>query len=136
MQRNRTLRLITMLGMAVLSAAAWPGAGRAKLREGGGRGTGDDHFFELDGSSRITVFIPPGNKMKGYREFKERMEADGCQVVYPAPSNELPNARYTAVNITCDGKVISSTSLKRAHRWAHQRNLLHSFFRPLFAPKG
>ncbi len=112
----------------------WGGASRRNLRQSSNRGTGDDHLFELEGISRITIFIPRHHKMKGYRDLKARLEAAGCQVTYPSQSpaalREAPGPQYQAVNVEAPGRM-PPEAIKAAHRWAHQRDLLHSFFRPL-----
>ena len=41
---------------------------------------------------------------------------------------------YQAVKITISGLLIPDPVIKRAHRWAHQRNYLHSFFKPYKTP--
>jgi len=112
----------------------WGGASRRTLRASSHRGTGDNHLFELEGADRLTLFVAPYAKMKGYRDLKAQLEELGCQVAYPSTSpvvlRELPAPRYTAVNIEAPGG-IPAEALRRAHRWAHKRDLLHSFFRPL-----
>ncbi len=112
----------------------WGGAGRRALRVSSNRGTGDDHLPELQGSDRLTIFVAPNAKMKGYRELKAGLEELGCQVTYPSMSpavlREMPGPRYKAINIEAR-EGIPPGALREAHRWAHRRDMLHSFFRPL-----
>ena len=112
----------------------WGGASRRTLRASSNRGTGDDHLFELEGVDRLTIFVAPHTKMKGYRDLKARLEELGCQVAYPSTSpvvaRESPGPRYTAVNIEAPNG-IPPEAVREAHRWAHKRDMLHSFFRPL-----
>lgn len=69
--------------------------------------------------------------MKGYPTLKASLEAEGCQVEYPGYSDLRPNESYSVVAITQNGEIVSDAALRKAHRWAHKRNFLHSFFRPL-----
>ena len=127
---------IVAFGTGLAVALMWIGANRKTIREGGGRGTGDNHFYEMEGASRLSIFITPNAKVKGYQTLKQFLESEGCEVIYPADSEERPGPRYQVVQVTYSGKVIPSSVLKRAHRWAHQRNFLHSFFKPLFQRPG
>ena len=112
----------------------WGGASKRALRQSSNRGTGDDHLFELEGVSRLTIFVPRHDKMKGYRDLKSLLEAADCQVAYPsqAPAalREAPGPQYQAMNVEASG-LMPPEAVKAAHRWAHQRDFLHSFFRPL-----
>ena len=112
----------------------WGGASKRALRASSNRGDGDDHLFEMEGAVRLTLFVPPNHRMKGYRELRTELEALGCQVVFPssAPAalRESPGPRFRAINIEAlDG--IPDQALRAAHRWAHKRDLLHSFMRYL-----
>ena len=105
---------------------------RRQFRQGSGGGTGDDHVDEVLGSSEFFVYLTPNKQAKGYQGLKDYLEAMGCQVLYPADSEHRPpGLRYDGVKITNRGEVIPPAGLKRAHRWAHQRNFLHTFFRPV-----
>ena len=112
----------------------WGGASRRSLRDSTNRGTGDDHLFELEGANRLTIFLPPNAKMKGYRDLAAALEAAGCAVAYPSLSpdvrREMPGPRFKAINIEAK-EHIAPEALRAAHRWAHKRDLLHTFFRPL-----
>ena len=112
----------------------WGGASTRLLRSSSNRGTGDDHLFELEGASRLTIFFSPNVKLKGFRDLKSALEKAGCQVTYPsfapAVQRELPGPKFKAINIEANTS-IAPEALRQAHRWAHKRDLLHSFFRPL-----
>ena len=43
---------------------------RNQIRQGGGRGSGNDHVDELYGSSELYVYRPPGSRMKGFDGLK------------------------------------------------------------------
>ena len=105
---------------------------RGELRQGGGHGTGDDHVDEVLGSTEFDIFITPNKRAKGYQTLSQFLESEGCQVTFPADSENRPGPRYQVVKITSYGKETSPSALRRAHRWAHQRNFLHSFFKPMF----
>lgn len=107
------------------------GISRRDLRQGGGRDVDKEHFDEVLGSSEFYIYIPPGGKLKGYDEVRALLEAEGCLVEYPGYSDMVPNKSYSVVALSRGGQVMSDAALRRAHRWAHKRNFLHSFFRPL-----
>ncbi|MBJ27292.1 MAG: hypothetical protein CL776_00555 [Chloroflexi bacterium] len=112
----------------------WGGKNESELRNTSNRGTGDDHLFQLVGANRLSIFIPPDSKIKGYADLLEKLESFGCIVTYPSKSpevlRELPSRLYKAINIEAE-KELDYKALQLAHRWAHKRNLLHSFFIPL-----
>ena len=103
----------------------------------GGSGTEVDatHFDEVLGSSEFYVYVPPSGKLKGYEELRTFLKSEGCLVEYPGHSDLVPNKNYLVVAISQSGNLLSDASLRRAHRWAHQRNFLHSFFQPLTRAK-
>ena len=108
------------------------GFGRRNLREGGGRGTGDDHLDSLYGSTELSIYQTPNTKPKGFESFKAFLEAQDCEIIntHESPS-EL--SRHETLRITHrKSDPIPIAVVKRAHRWAHQRNYLHSFFRPMY----
>ena len=107
---------------------------RKKLREGSGLGTGDEHMDELLGSSELIIYITPNKRPKGYEALKQYLESEGCEVTFPANSPYRPGPKYQDVRITNKRKSIPPSNLRRAHSWAHQRNFLHSFFKPLSQP--
>ncbi len=109
------------------------GITRAQLRQGsqgleGGRG--DDHFRDLVGSRDFYIYLTPNRKVKGWAEVKTLAEAEGCEVRRAEDAPYVPGQRYGAVLITVHGGLIPEAVLRKAHRWAHQRNFLHSFFKP------
>ncbi|MQF68736.1 hypothetical protein FIM12_00145 [SAR202 cluster bacterium AD-804-J14_MRT_500m] len=109
-----------------------PEISRANLRLGSGIGSGMDHIHEILGCTEFEIYIAPNKRVKGYEALKDFLEAQGCDVIYPAQSHRLPAPRYQACKITNGGNENPETALRRAHRWAHQRNFLHSFFKPRF----
>ena len=108
------------------------GIGRDQLRQGGGRGNGNDHFDELVGSVEFYVYQTPGRRVKGFDSLKLYAEGEGCELLYTADAPpEL--ADYETLRITHRrAEPIPDAVLKRAHSWAHRNNFLHSFFKPLY----
>ena len=113
------------------------GIGRDQLRQGGGRGNGNDHFDELVGSTEFYVYQTPGRRVKGFDSLKLYAEAEGCELLYTAEAPpEL--ADHETLRITNPGGPgrravpIPDAVLKRAHSWAHRNNFLHSFFKPMY----
>ena len=105
---------------------------RKQFRQGSGGGTGDDHLDEIVGSNEFFVYLTPNKATKGYVALKDFVEALGCQLMYPADSSHRPSGlKYPGLKITNKGDTIPTLGIKRAHRWAHQRNFLHTFFKPL-----
>ena len=108
------------------------GINRRNLRQGGGRGTGEDHVDAMFGSIELFVYQTPNTRPKGYLNLKAFLEAQGCEVVLGqgAPP-ELE--RYESIKITLpSGEPLPNSVVNRAHKWAHQRNYLHSFFKPMY----
>ena len=108
------------------------GFGRRNLRQGGGRGTGDDHVDSLYGSTELFIYQTPNTTPKGYETFKAFLEAQDCEIIN---THESPPelSRHETLRITHHkDEPIPIAVVKRAHRWAHQRNYLHSFFRPMY----
>ena len=92
------------------------------------------HFYDTYECSD-NKFIAVGSiEPQFYSELLEKLESVGCIVTYPSKSpevlRELPSRLYKAINIETE-KEIDYKALQLAHRWAHKRNLLHSFFIPL-----
>ena len=108
------------------------GFNRRNLRQGGGRGNGNDHLDELMGCTELYIYQTPNRKVQGYDSLKIFIESEGCEVIFTADAPpELSN--YETMRITHrKGEKIPDTVVKRAHSWAHNRNFLHSFFRPLY----
>ncbi len=108
------------------------GFGRKKLRQGGGRGTGDDHVDSLYGSIEMSIYQTPNTRLKGYESFKAFVEARDCEIIF---TDEAPPglSRYETIRITHRmAEPIPIEVVTRAHRYAHGRNYLHSFFRPMY----
>ena len=115
------------------------GMTRDQLRQGSqgpGGGNGDDHVDELTGSRDLTIYLTPNRRLKGYAELKAFVEARGCRIGQVEGDRLLPGKEYTAVKVSCADGLIPEAVLRRAHRWAHQRNYLHSFFKPLGSGAG
>ena len=108
------------------------GITRRQLRQGGGRGTGDDHVDSLFGITELFIYQTPNSRPKGYETLKIYLEAQGCEILFTADAPpELSN--YETMRITFKGaQPIPNQVVSRAHRWAHQRNYLHSFFKPMY----
>ena len=108
------------------------GIGRDQLRQGGGRGNGNDHLRELLGSTEFYIYQTPNRRVKGYEGLKMFIEAEGCVLIFTADAP--PELRdYETMRITHKrGEKIPDAVVKRAHSWAHGRNFLHSFFKPLY----
>lgn len=106
---------------------------RAQLKTGSGKGTeiADAHFHEMVGSRDLYIYVPPKAKVKGYEEVKASLQSAGCEVQVSDNAPMLPGKGYRAVKVTTSGPPIPDEVLRRAHRWAHQRDFLHSFFKPL-----
>ena len=105
---------------------------RRDLRQGGGRGTGEDHVDSLYGSTELFIYQTPNTRPKGYLSLKSFVEAQECEVMF---TNEAPPelSQHETIRITHrNAEPIPLTVVKRAHKWAHQRNYLHSFFIPLY----
>ena len=83
---------------------------RQQIRQGGGRGNGNDHVDDLYGCT----------------------ESEGCEVIFTADAPPELNG-YETMRITQrQGQPIPPAVVKRCHSWAHQRNYLHSFFKPMY----
>ena len=109
------------------------GITRAQLRQGSqgpGGGNGDDHFQDMAGSRDFVIYLAPHKKLKGYAELKSFLEAQGCQVSLATDDRLLPGKGYQAVKVTHRGGLIPEVVLRRAHRWSHERNFIHRFFKP------
>ncbi len=106
------------------------GGNRRSLREGSGTNVEPEHYDEVLGSSEFFIYVAPNKRPKGYDGLRRAMEESGVAAEFPAESPHSPGPRYQAVKLTYQGRVIPDGALRRAHRWAHQRNFLHSFFKP------
>ena len=105
---------------------------RAQLRQGGGRGNGNDHFDELIGATELFVYQTPNKKIKGFESLKLFLEASECELIFTV--DVPPELRsYETFRIAHkSGEKIPDPVLRRCHSWAHGRNFLHSFFKPMY----
>ena len=105
---------------------------REQLRQGGGRGNGNDHLEEMIGATELFVYQTPNKKPKGFESLKLFLAASECELIFTLDiPPELKN--YEAFRITHKGEErIPDAVLKRCHSWAHGRNFLHSFFKPMY----
>ena len=108
---------------------------RQQLRQGGGRGNGNDHLDELIGATELFVYQTPNTKPKGFESLKLFLEASECELIFTV--DVPPELRsYEAFRITHNsGEKIPDAVLRRCHAWAHGRNYLHSFFKPMYGSK-
>ena len=106
-----------------------PNPTRRQLR-GGPPTDADRHWVELIGSTELSIFRHPNNKLGGYEALKTYLESQGCQVLYTANSPNPISPSHHTILITGSGAELSAAVLKRAHGWAHRRNLSHTFFKP------
>ena len=108
------------------------GFGRRQLRQGGGRGNGNDHLDELIGATELFVYQTPNKNTKGFESLKLFLESSGCELIFTVDvPPELRN--YETFRITHrSGEKIPDAVLRRCHAWAHGRNFLHSFFKPMY----
>ena len=108
------------------------GITRAQLRQGGGRGNGNDHLEEMIGATELFVYQTPNKKPKGFESLKLFLAASECELISTLDvPPELKN--YEAFRVTHkSGEKIPDEVLKRCHSWAHGRNFLHSFFKPMY----
>jgi len=105
---------------------------RRQVRQGGGRGTGEDHVDGMFGCTELFVYQTPKTRPKGYESLKSYLETQDCEVdLSPDVPPEL--GRHEAIRVTHrNGEPIPIAAVKRVHSWAHGRNYLHSFFRPMY----
>jgi hypothetical protein len=111
------------------------GITRGQLRQGGGRGNGNDHLEEMIGATELFVYQTPNKKPKGFESLKLFLAASECELISTLDvPPELKN--YEAFRVTHkSGKKIPDEVLKRCHSWAHGRNFLHSFFKPMYGTR-
>ena len=104
------------------------GITRREIREGAGGGA-NEHFAELIGSNEFYIYRHPSSKIRGYDALKVFSESQGCEVLH-MPGGPTPAGQgYETLRITNKGQQIPVEVLKRAHNWAHRRNLLHLFYK-------
>jgi len=114
-----------------------PGPNRAARRKGSnprlGGPNADDHFQELVGSSGFWIYLTPNKRLKGYDEFRQQVEAQGCTIGIADDAPVDPGKGYQALKIAPETQTLLPVEVLRlAHRWAHRHNFLHSFFKPSF----
>ena len=104
---------------------------RKELRGGSGTGSGvaNEHFHDMIGSTEFYVYRHPNRRIKGYGALKAHLDTHGCEVVDMAEPSNPVGERYETIRITNKGNEIPVPLLRRAHSWAHQRNLLHMFYK-------
>ncbi len=107
------------------------GYNRKAIRSGSGAGenVASEHFDEMIGSSELNIYRHPGRRVSGYEPLKLFLEAGGCEVVHLMEPNPAVGPGYETIRITCKGGQIAVPMLRRAHSWAHQRNLTHLFYK-------
>ena len=108
---------------------------RAQLRQGGGRGNGNDHLDEMIGATELFVYQTPNKKPKGFESLKVFVAESECEL---SPTLDIPPElkNYEAFRVTHkSGEKIPDEVLKRCHSWAHGRNFLHSFFKPMYGAR-
>lgn len=107
------------------------GVTRRDIRGGAGAGgrVAGEHFQEMIGSIEFYVYRHPNRKIKGYEAMKSHLESQGCEVVHVAGTPTPVGQPYETIRITNKGEEIPLPLLRRAHTWAHQRNLLHMFYK-------
>ncbi len=101
---------------------------RREIREGAGGGA-SEHFEDLIGSSEFSIYRHPNSKIRGYEALKLFLTSQGCEVLHIAAGPTPVGQSYETVKITNKGQEIPIPVLKRAHNWAHRRNLLHLFYK-------
>ena len=104
------------------------GITRREIREGAGGGA-NEHFGELIGSNEFYIYRHPSSKIRGYDALKVFSESQGCEVLHIAGGPTPVGQGYETLRITNTGREIPIPVLKRAHNWAHRRNLLHLFYK-------
>ena len=108
------------------------GISRRNLRQGGGRGTGEDHVDGMFGSTELYIYQAPNTKRKGFEALKTYLDAQGCDITLTADAPPELSRHQTMLISQRQAESIPIPALKRAHSWAHQRNYLHSFFKPMY----
>jgi len=108
---------------------------RREIRGGAGGGA-SEHFEEMIGSTEFYMYRHPNSKIKGYETLKLFSESQGCDVLYIAAGPTPVGKGFETVRITNNGREIPIPVLKRAHNWAHRRNLLHLFYKERATARG
>ena len=104
---------------------------RREIRGGAGVGESiaSEHFEEMVGSVEFYIYRHPNKKIKGYEPLKAYLESQGCEVIHVVDAPTPIGQKYETIRITNKGEQVPVQLLKRAHNWAHQRNLLHMFYK-------
>ena len=104
---------------------------RRQIRAGSGVGqeVAGEHFDQMIGSVELYIYRHPSRKIKGYEPLKAQLESEGCQVVHVGAASTPVGPGYETFRVTNGGEQIPVPLLRRAHSWAHQRNLLHMFYK-------
>ena len=104
---------------------------RKDLRGGAGAGQdiASEHFDEMIGSTELYIYRHPNRKIRGYEALQQYLDSQGCEVVHATDSPNPVGHQYQTIRISNKGNEIPIPLLKRAHNWAHQRNLLHMFYK-------
>ena len=107
------------------------GFNRRRIREGSGTGEGvaSEHFDEMIGTVDLYMYRHPSRKIKGYEPLKAYLESQSCEVTHTGPGQTPLGPRYETIRVSGRGSEIAVPALRRAHSWAHQRNLLHLFYK-------
>jgi|SRR5512133_1815604 hypothetical protein len=96
-----------------------------------GRSNADQHFHELVGSSGFWIYLPPNTQFADYTQLKEQVETTGCTIGWALDAPVDLGRAYTALKVAPRlATLIPEDALRLAHRWAHNHDLLHSFFKP------
>ena len=87
------------------------------------------------GATELFVYQTPNKKPKGFESLKLFLAASECELISTLDvPPELKN--YEAFHVTHkSGEKIPDEVLKRCHSWAHGRNFLHSFFKPMYGAR-
>lgn len=104
---------------------------RREIRAGSGAGdsVSSEHFDELIGSTEFYVYRNPNRKIKGYETLRLFLESEGCEIIHLLDAPTPVGKGYETIRVTNKGNQIPVPVLKRVHNWAHQRNLLHMFYK-------
>ena len=109
------------------------GVTRRDIRGGAGGGA-NEHFDELIGSTEFNIYRHRNSKIRGFETLKLFLESQSCDTLYITDAPAPVGPGYETIRITYKGNEIPIASLKRAHNWAHRRNLLHLFHKKGVSP--
>ena len=110
------------------------GTTRRQRRQGAGGGAAD-HFDEMIGSTELNIFRPQNANIRGFEPLKASLDSEGCDTAYMADAPNPVGKGYETIRITNKDQQIPVHVLRRAHNWAHRRNLLHLFRKPGVSPR-